>query len=171
MLINSFRKLFVGMTELRRKCGLLLTVLAVLSFSGLVIAEDAPQYDRTSVVKAVVLASQVDAFDQYCETDRGGLAESYIKKFAHAETDTVRDALSKASQEAKQDTLARLNETKPECKTPDFLMQQFKVMTELKEVSGKLMDIDITTHKLTGEELPEVPEDGMKVLEELQGDE
>ena len=159
------------MTELNHKCGFLVTVLAVLSFSGLAIAEDAPQYDRTSVVKAVVLASQVDAFDEYCETDRGGLAENYIKKFAQAETDSVRDALSKAAREAKQDTLARLNEAKPECKTPDFMVQQYKVMSELKDVSAKLMDIDITTHKLTGEELPEVPENGRKVLEELQGDE
>ncbi len=111
--------------------------------------------DFELMAKAVIYATQADAYNQYCEKE-SEMALHFLEKFKTVKSTSEKEynALETLYKNNKDETNRILNEKKTECKDVEFMIKRLTIMRQLKNISYMLNGVDPST--LPSDMMPEL---------------
>ena len=111
-----------------------------------------------TVQETVKLSSQIDAYNAFCHKD-SALGQGVITRFIPEKEAKRREELGALKDKSFKAAKARLDEKKYACDSPDYLMEKFSIMQQLKILFAEILGVDPTKQKLDGSPLPPPPKE------------
>ncbi|MBK9586642.1 MAG: hypothetical protein KA099_10030 [Alphaproteobacteria bacterium] len=111
-----------------------------------------------TVKETVKLSSQIDAYNAFCQKD-SALSQGVIKRFVPETEAKRREELGALKDTSFKAAKMRLDEKKYACDSPDFLMEKFSIMQQLKILFAEILRVDPAKQKLDGSPLPPPPKE------------
>ncbi len=121
--------------------------------SAVFAAPEKPSFEL--MAKAVIYATQADAYNQHCEKE-STMALHFLEKFKSAKQVSEKEynALETLHNNNKDETNRILIENETECKDVEFMIKRLTVMRQLKDISYMLNGVDPST--LPSDTMPEL---------------
>lgn len=114
--------------------------------SSAVYADADDPSDFELMARAVIFATQADAYNAHCGKE-SALAADFLDIFNEKEgvSEEERTALNTLHQTNKDDTIRNLEAEQKSCKDVQFMLKRLTIMRELKDASYRLNGVDPET--------------------------
>lgn len=124
-------------------------------------AKPAQPPSAETVQETVKLSAQIDAYNAFCKK-KTALSEGVIERLVPRKEAQQREVLGALKDKSFKAAKVRLEKKGYSCDAPDYLMEKFSIMQQLKILFADILGVDPTKQKLDGSPLPPTPKEIME---------
>ncbi len=111
-----------------------------------------------TVHETVKLSAQIDAYNAFCKKE-SALGQGAITRLVPEKEAKRREELAALKEKSFKAAKMRLDEKKYTCDSPDYLMEKFSIMQQLKILFADILGVDPAKQRLDGSPLPPPPKE------------